>query len=210
MTVWTRIVTLRERTVAKREEAFIAGGYSWDDPKYQLVCRQYDRLVGMLAAMAPHMDCWEIDPDLWDNYSDSYKSEYGIRPRSGSYAVVKEFIDSRVRQTRQHEAGECEEYCYVCAMEEEDAREVEWILDSQSRIDAEKKLAAALADDAPECLHVPVHSGRGRQEIHLIKHISHRSGVNRSLRAGQNRGRRSRQRAVLGQALKTQLFDIAC
>jgi hypothetical protein len=210
MTVWTRIVVLRDRFSVRMEQAFIAADYNWDNPKFQFLTSQYDRCVQMLTGMAPSMACWEIDPLLWDHHSDSYKSENGIRPRSGSYAVVKEFLDVRVRQTRQHIAGECEESCYACAMEEQYALEEQWRLDYKARMDAEDKLAAALADDTPECLDVPVHSGRGRQEIHLIKHMSHRAGVNRSLRAVQNRGRRSRQRAVLGQALKTQFFDIAC
>ncbi len=210
MTVWTRIVDLRDRTAARREEAFIAGCYNWDDPKHQLLCRQYARLVGMLVDLAPDTNCWMIDPDLWDNYSDSFKSENGFRPRSGTYTSVRSFIDQRIHQTLQHQAGECEEHCYICFMGEDYAREEQDRLDYEAQMDAEEKLAAVLADDAPECLDVAVYSGRGRQDIHLIKHLSHNAGVNRSLRADENRCRRSRQRAVLNQALKTQCFDIAC
>ena len=210
MTAWNRIVSLRDRLSAKMDVVFVAGGYSWDNPKFQSLQSQYGRCVQMLAAMSPDMACWEIDPQLWDNYSDSYKEECGVRPRSGSYAEVRAFIDRRIRQTRLHEGGECDLFCYICHMKDQSALEEQWRFDQARRMEAEERLAAALADDAPEFLDVPVYSGRGRNDIHLLKHLSHNARVISALRATENRGRRSRQRAVLGQALKTQCFDIAC
>jgi hypothetical protein len=50
-------------------------------PRYQAAKQAYDRTVEQLIALLGRdVQCFMVDTDLWQEYSDSYKDEYGCRP----------------------------------------------------------------------------------------------------------------------------------
>lgn len=40
-----------------------------------------DSVAGLIALLGPEAGCYEVDSDLWSQYSDFYKDENGFRPR---------------------------------------------------------------------------------------------------------------------------------
>jgi hypothetical protein len=50
-------------------------------PRYLAAKQTYDRTVEQLVALlGPGVQCFMVDTDLWQEYLDWYKDEYGRRP----------------------------------------------------------------------------------------------------------------------------------